>query len=54
MGARCLQRRRPPSPGQPIPALRRPHRADVPSHVGAELPVLHCVPMALCAVPAER
>jgi len=53
-GLEYLQRRRPHNlPGQPVPALRHPHREEVLSHVGAELPVLYLVATAPCPVPTN-
>ena len=37
--------------GQPVPQLCHPHREEVPSHAGAELPVLQLTAISPCLRP---
>ena len=47
-----LQRRRLHNfPGQPVPVL--PHCAEVPSHIGAKLPMLQFMAVSPCPVPTD-
>ena len=54
VGLEYLQRRRIHSPwGQPVPVLRHPYCEEVPSHIGAELPMLQFMVISPCPVPTD-
>ena len=53
-GLEYLQRRRIHDlPGQSYPMLRHHHCEEVPSHIGAELPMLQFMAVSSCPVPTD-